>query len=206
MTDPTDHDLLFRWRAGDGEAGSRLVRSHSDAMRRFFANKVPDVAEDLSQQTFLAALESADRYEPTRSFRAYLLGIANNVLLMHVRKRFRGDRASERSYMTSEGMSPSPSLVVARQQEICVLLQVLRTIPLERQVLLELYYWEGLSVAEIASALELEVGTVKSRLFRARAQLRTQMEELASAGGARDADPDALEAWDEAVRSGLEDV
>ncbi len=202
MNDLTDHERLHRWRDGDGDAGSELVERHSEALRRFFANKVPDAAEDLSQQTLLAALESADRYDPSRSFRSYVLGIANNVLLMHVRKRYRGERAGERSYMTSEGLSPSPSRVVAQRQEIAVLLQVLRTIPLERQVLLELYYWEGLSVSDIATTLELEPGTVKSRLFRARAQLRRRMDAFVPS----DVATEEFGPWDEAVRDGLEKV
>ncbi len=196
---PPDHTLLARWGHGDTAAGRQLVERHSEAMRRFFANKVPDVAEDLSQQTFLAALESVERYDASRSFRAYLLGIAHKMLLMHARKRFRGERATERSYMTSEGLSPSPSKVVAERQELGVLLQLLRTLPLERQVLLELYYWEGLSVAEIAATLELEAGTVKSRLFRARAQLREALEQHGAPGS-------PTEHWDEGLRDKLADL
>ena len=66
-------------------------------------------------------------------------------------------------------------MVIARGQRDAALLAALRNLPLELQLVLELHYWEGMSTAELAEVLELAQGTVKTRLFRARAQLRERM-------------------------------
>ena len=79
-------------------------------------------------------------------------------------------------------LSPSPSRVVAERLEEQRLLEALRAIPLDLQMVLELHYWEGLSAPAIGEALELPVGTVKTRLRRGKQLLREQLEPEAEAG------------------------
>src|SRR5690606_5591478 len=81
-----DAKLLDAWRAGDQAAGSQLFDRHADAVARFFGNKVTTGAEDLVQQTFLVLIENRERIREGLTFRAFVLGVARNVLRDHLRK------------------------------------------------------------------------------------------------------------------------
>ena len=85
----SDAELLAAWRAGDAPAGNELVRRHFMAVYRFFVNKVSHDVDDLIQRTFLACVEGRDRFRADSSLKAYILGIARNQLLMHLRQRQR---------------------------------------------------------------------------------------------------------------------
>ena len=173
MTDASDDfALLQAWRDGDGSAGAALVRRHTPSLHRFFASKAPDAVEDLVQATFVACVESRDRFRAGSTFRTYVLGIARKILLKHWRKNVRHARAMAVESVSADTMEPSPSLGAALRQEVRVLLGALRSIPIDHQTAIELFYWEGLSVGEVAEVLEVPAGTIKSRLSRARDALR----------------------------------
>ena len=72
MPDPDDRELLEAWRGGDEAAGRALFERHFDAIFRFFRAKLPEAAEDLTQQTFLGCLKGKERYRGESSFRTYL--------------------------------------------------------------------------------------------------------------------------------------
>jgi RNA polymerase sigma factor (sigma-70 family) len=167
-----DFELLERWRAGDANAGQQLVRSHTRSLHRFFASKAPDAIDDLVQASFLACVESRDRFRHGSTFRTFVLGVARKVLLKHYRKRMRHDRAMAVEEASADELSPSPSFSVALREEVRLLLVGLRRIPIDHQIAIELFYWEGLPIGEVAEVLEVAPGTVKSRLARAREALR----------------------------------
>lgn len=174
-----DEELLERWRAGDARAGNALFRRHFASIRRFFANKVgADHIEELVQHTFTGCIEGRERFLGRASFRTFLFAIAKNQLYKHLR-----DHASQRSRQAPDmnvssvrelGCSPS-SIVAAREQQASML-AALQRIPVEQQLVLELFYWEQLSGAEIAEVLEVAPATVRTRLFRARAALKEAMD------------------------------
>lgn len=179
-TEASDRALLDAWRGGDRRAGSALFLRHYAVVHRFFTSKVnaPEVA-DLVQNTFTACIEGQERYEGTGSFRSYLLGIAFRLLCRHYRsKRSARDRLDLAVVSASE-LAPSPSQIVALRQEEQLLLAALRQIPIEHQVLVELFYWEGFSIDAAAEVLGIPEGTVKSRLRRARVLLREALERIA---------------------------
>ncbi|MCH9687490.1 MAG: RNA polymerase sigma factor [Deltaproteobacteria bacterium] len=182
MTDP-DVELLERWRGGDEAAGNRLVRLHFSAVYRFFGNKIPEGVADLTQLTFLALVESRDRIEAHTGFRAYLLGVARHKLIHHLRGRYRTDAVFSPEHVSvldiEADPGPSPTHRLAEDQERQLLDTALRSLPLDHQITLELYYWDEMSVAEIATVLERSPGAIKSRLFRARQLLAAQVERLA---------------------------
>jgi RNA polymerase sigma factor (sigma-70 family) len=167
-------ELLDAWRGGDAEAGSALVAEHFEEVSRFFRAKLGDDVEDLIQETFLACVEGRDRIEG--SFRGYLFGVATRRLFQHLRSRYKHDLDGSVSSLADLGSTPSEG--VARNQRAELIRAALRRIPLEAQLILELSYWEGLSGAEIAAALDIEPGTVRSRLSRARSRLRELVIEL----------------------------
>ncbi|PCC74268.1 RNA polymerase, sigma subunit, ECF family [Nannocystis exedens] len=176
----TDSELFAAWQAGDAEAGDELVGRHFAAVARFFRNKVATGGEDLIQHTFLGCLEARARFRQESSFRTFLFSIARNVLLAHLRTLRRAhDRQVDFGVSSLFDLDPSPSQIVAREQEQQLLLDALRRLPVDLQLALELFYWEGLPLAELAQVLEVPPGTVKSRLFRARQQLKEQLEQLA---------------------------
>jgi RNA polymerase sigma-70 factor (ECF subfamily) len=135
-----------------------------------------DLADDLLADAFRLAIESYGRYDASKgSERAWLYGIASNVLRHHWRGERRHLAALERS-----GGQPStrfdPLLAVldrvdAESQSIRLLRAVAELDPIDRDVLL-LRYWEELSTSDVAAALEMTPGGVRTRLHRVRSQLR----------------------------------
>lgn len=177
---PDDRALLVAWRAGDAARGAELFKRHIRSVTRFFRTKVPDAAEDLAQNTFLALIQ----LDPARlgevPLRAYLFGIARNQLLLHLRGKSRAAARFDPLTVSARDLGASPAKVVARDQQHQLVVEALGRIPVDYQVALELHYFEGLPVAEIAEALGRPVGTIKSLLSRGRDLLRVELEAVAS--------------------------
>jgi len=172
-----DAALLTRWGNGDDDAGERLFERYFDPMHRFFASKVSAGSEDLVQRTFVACIEKHGTIREASSFRAFLYGIARFELLMYLR-RIHADKEREIDPLASSmaDLDPSPSQLVVEGEEQRQLLDALREVPVDLQIVIELHYWEELSTAEIASVLEIPQGTVKSRLRLARERLARALE------------------------------
>lgn len=175
----SDEHLLEAWRGGDAAAGEVLFSRHFESVHRFFANKVWGAEiDDLIQETFLGCVRGRDRV--VTSFRAYLFGAARLQLLKHIERSRRGQREDEYHSARVAALDASPSQLAVAEEEQQLLLRALRRLPIEHQILVELYYWEGLGSLEISEVLEIPHGTVRSRLRRARALLATLVEEVAS--------------------------
>jgi RNA polymerase sigma factor (sigma-70 family) len=196
----SDDDLLEAWRAGDKRAGKELFERYYDAIDRFFRNKVGDEATDLAQKTFLGCLESVERYQNQQNFRSWLFAIAYRQLCKHYRTRASDMARFDLGTVTAYDLDPTPTSVIARSQEEQLLLDALRKIPIDMQVALELHYWEQMSDAEIAAALELPLGTIKSRIRRARLILTERLAELAKSPEQLQSSLDNLEVWAAQVR------
>lgn len=196
----SDSELLLAWQGGDRDAGNQLVDRYFDAITRFFRNKVcsdDDVAE-LVSQTFLGCTSGKDRFRGDASVRQYLYSIAQNVLRKYIRARYK--RHSElldfASVCVQELAPASLSSIVAHKREAQSLVQALREIPVEDQVVLELMYFEGLSGSELAGVLGLPEGTVRGRLARGKQRLRERIAVLlASAPQRPTVTPELLDAW-----------
>jgi RNA polymerase sigma factor (sigma-70 family) len=175
-----DIELLRAWKAGDQRAGTILYRRHAGSVTRFFRNKVAerDVA-DLLQATFMSCFERADRYQEPASFRAFVLGFARNLLLHHYRTRYRKDDKIDFAVSSVVDLGLSPSAVIGGRQEEARLLAALRSLPVEQQILLELFYWENLGGSELAELHGVAEGTIRSRLRRARELLVQAYDALA---------------------------
>jgi RNA polymerase sigma-70 factor, ECF subfamily len=175
-----DRELLVAWRAGDRELGNQLFERHIRSVSRFFRTKIPEAAEDLTQNTFLALAELDPARIGAVPFRAYLFGIARNQLLMHLRTKLRAAARFDPLTASARDAGAGPARMVARQQQHVVLAAALQRLPIDYQIALELHYFEGMPVAEIADVLERPVGTIKSLLSRGREMLREYLEEIAS--------------------------
>jgi len=202
----SDVDLLEAWRAGDPGAGRALFERHISALSRFFRTKIGDEREDLIQATFLACVESRDRVRDGASFRAYMFRVARSKLYDHLARAHRGVGRPDPLTQSAVDLQLSPSRALARNQEQQHLLGALRRLPLELQILLELHYWEGLRTAELAEVLDIPQGTVKTRLFRARALLRTHLDEVVRLGELSPESLTDLDAWARSLRAQRDDV
>src|SRR5262245_3331202 len=78
--------LLECWRQGDLRAGQELCARYLGEVFRFFEHKLPEEADDLTQQTFMSCVQCRDQFRGQSSFRTYLYAIARNVLYMRLRK------------------------------------------------------------------------------------------------------------------------
>lgn len=166
-----DGALLRAWRDGDQAAGDLLVRKHYDAVHRFFEVKATVVADDLTQATFLACAQSLERLERAASFRAFVFGIARNILLQHLaRRRSSDDFGSD--FDEIPGRPTRVSMIVARKLEQQIVLRALAELPDDLAQTIQLYYWDGLDVLEIADVMAISKTAVTTRLHRARAKLR----------------------------------
>jgi RNA polymerase sigma factor (sigma-70 family) len=198
----SDAELLHAWAAGDSAAGTMLFRRHYEALYRFLRSKVDADLEDLIQTTMLACLEALPRFAETSSFKTFLFAIARHKVFHHYRRRT--GVTADVSELSVESLSDSPSRVAARREEERLLLLALRGVPLDYQIVLELHYWEGMTVAEIGEVLQEPDGTVKSRLHRGRLLLRREIERRASTPELAESTLGNLTAWAEGVREVLQ--
>lgn len=147
---------------------------HKNAVYRFAWRMCgsPAVAEDVTQDVFVALLRDPDRFDPARGpLRAFLLGMARNVAL----KRWRAEHRFEP--LDDETVAAEP-IDLDRGEIGDIVGRAVRSLrPLQREVLI-LAEYEGLTLAEIAQAVDADVGTVKSRLHRARENLRRTLAPL----------------------------
>lgn len=143
---------------------------HFDAIHRYLRRRVGlQIADELASETFAQAFEHRERFDRDRpDARPWLYGIALNLLRHHYRDEERALRAYARSVDVD-----APEPVDPAGSEVARLLAELS--PGERDVLL-LVAWAELEYAEVAEALGIPVGTVRSRLNRARGRIRELLE------------------------------
>lgn len=178
------------WDAPDGQVIRRSIEDpqvfevvferHFDTIYGYLARRAGQhVGEVVASETFCAAFDQRDRFDSSRGdARAWLYGIATNLLHRHWRTEGRRRRVDER-FRRDRSVDQTPAQPHDRLQA-GALDQDLRAAVAElndgdRDVLL-LYAWGGLSYLEIADALEIPVGTVQSRLHRARTRVRHRLE------------------------------
>ena len=180
-----DLRLVARAREGDPEAFSRLVSQHYErifgTVYSLIGNR--DDADDLTQEVFLKAYRSLGRFRGKSQFYTWLYRIGVNACLdwLKSRKRRSGDLSVEREQWEGRedrGLTGqvATDAGVERQELQAILEQALDTLPDEYRMTVVLREIDGLAYEEIADLLRCNVGTVKSRLFRARMRLRTVLE------------------------------
>jgi RNA polymerase sigma-70 factor, ECF subfamily len=163
----SDEVLMLEFQGGSRAAFEELFARYRDPLYGFFRRRLNSVerAEDLTQETFLAVIRAASRYEPRALVRTYLYGIALKVLAVERRRQFRN--AAEPSD-SEQAMDGAADVVLYVRQALGKL------DPSEREILM-LREYEQLSYFDIAELLRIPVNTVRSRLFRARLALRDHL-------------------------------
>jgi len=189
-----DLALISRAKAGERDAFGVLVQRYGKAVLNLINKMIWDrtVAEDLWQETFVRALENIATYESYQSgssagqsFVSWLYRIAANLTLDELRRRgrwrlfswdvFRPRRAQEADgeevYDPPSSEPDAPTLLASRE-EIQRVRRALDTLPPNWRMILVLREYQDLPYEEIAAILRVPIGTVRSRLARAREQLR----------------------------------
>ena len=172
----SDLDLLSAWCGGDSGAGNALLDRYYQPLRRFFVNKVDDEVEDLVQRTLMACVRHRERLADARSFRAYLFRIARNELYDHLARRARGKVDFTVASVLDLGTTASAKLDARIQHER--LRMAMQHLPVDLQVALELHYWEDLSGSELAEALDIPLGTAKSRIRKAKQEIQRALQRI----------------------------
>lgn len=198
--------LLHAWRAGDLEAGDRLLVRYHKLIWRTVATKIPEHAvEDLVQEVIVALIKRRDTLESDAKFRSYALAVTRNVIQNFIRKRYQRpvDLAGTMESSVQElGMGPS-SIVLAKQQHR-MLLDALRSLPLDDQFVLELYYWEGMTGPELGAVFDILEPTVRGRLRRAKKRLDERMGDLAKQHQELAETMTTFESWAAGVREAID--
>jgi RNA polymerase sigma-70 factor, ECF subfamily len=163
----TDEDLMLRYRQGSADAFEELFGRYRHAIWGYFRRRLTDRAraEELSQDTFVAVMEGAARYEPRARFRTYLYAIAFNVLSAERRKMRNRPSESPDAVTVLAGRASDPDANLWLSGAIA------RLDASDREILM-LREYEQCSYGEIATLLRVPLNTVRSRLFRARLELR----------------------------------
>jgi len=175
----SDADIVAR-SLDAAEAFAALFDRHAAAIHRYLARRIgAAVADDLLAQTFLIAFERRGAYDPGRAdARPWLYGIATNLLRKHHREEVRLFRALARAGADPGTAGCHAERVAERvdaragSRQLAAALAGLK--PPDRDVLL-LFAWADLSYEEIARAQDIPVGTVRSRLHRARVAVRAAL-------------------------------
>jgi len=163
-----DENLVAELRGGSRDAFATLFDRYREPVWRFFRRRVADRgrAEELTQDTFVAILEGARRYEGRGPFRSYLFGVAYNILLADRRKTAPQPRAA----------GSDPPAPAADRDAALWIQAALAQLDADERELLMLREYEELSYLEIAQVLEIPINTVRSRLFRARMALKQRLD------------------------------
>lgn len=176
-TSMDDFQLIEEARRGSHDSSEVLLGRYQDrifTLCRYMLEN-PDDAQDAAQDTFVKAFQGLKNFSPTSSFYTWLYRIAVNTCLDYKRKfslhSLLFSAGAEDLLDTFPSHAPSPETAFATKQSMRALQLALNRLSKKLRVVIVLKELEGLSYEEIAEVLDVSVGTVKSRLSRAREEL-----------------------------------
>src|SRR4051812_49322576 len=190
-----DDELMYQLQGGDRIAFDRLVERHQGSLAHFFFRHLRDwqLAEDLTQETLIRVYNTAWDYLPRGCFKGWMFRIARNLMIDSTRRRshdalvnasrtqrIRPDDEDALEWLAGDFVLPEEK---ADQNEFARIVgELLPKIPEEQRLTFLMHHYSGLSLPEVADAMESSLPTTKSRLRLAREKLR----ELLSARGILD--------------------
>lgn len=168
MSPRSDEELMLAFKGGEALAFGELFARYKNPIYGYVRRRVDDPgrAEEITQDVFLALVQHRNGYEVRASFRTYLYRIALNRVVTEYRKKKEKDPIEEGSPAYAKAAAGEDPAVVQQVREALEQLE-----PEQREIVL-LREYQGLSYQEIAEVLKIPVGTVRSRLFRAKVALR----------------------------------
>lgn len=176
-----DSTLLTAWLSGEPGASGELVRRHYRSIYLFFFSKVgPDIAQDLTQTVFERILEKPQDFRGDATVRTYLFGIARWTLVHHHRKHHAESENFDPTLdplEIPEDVLSMTSRLAARREEV-LFVHAMRELALDDQLVLELKYYDGMTVRELAEVFEIPRATMADRVARARSRLAEEVGRL----------------------------
>jgi RNA polymerase sigma-70 factor (ECF subfamily) len=188
ITPISDDDLLRRSAAGDEDAFVTLFRRRQSGIYRFALHMCgsPAVAEEVTQEVFLTIIREGDRFDSARGTAgAYLFGVARNQVLKHIERDRQYVAMDEDSQPVAGHAAGESSLLseLTRAETIEAVRQAVLSLPPGYREAVVLCDLEEMSYADAAAAMEVPVGTVRSRLSRGRALLLDKLKSAGKASG-----------------------
>lgn len=179
-TPEDEADLIRTAQKGDGRAFGEIVRRYQRAVYRvaYGLTRSPSDADDLAQETFVRAYQALSRFRVGEPLYPWLARIATNLAFsLHRRRRRRPETSIEPLVEAGRqwGIDADPADEMAERERHRHLEQAFETLKPEHQAVLVLRAIQDLSYEEIAATLKVPVGTVMSRLSRARAELKARL-------------------------------
>lgn len=176
MGQPSDRELWQSVASEPDAAFGALFDRHASAVYNYCFRRSGDwaAAEDLMAATFLEAWRRRDDVQLAGdSLRPWLLGVATNLMRNHGRSKRRRDAALKRvtTDASQDGLADDVVARVDDERRMTELLRLISSMSLREREVIALVLWSGLSYEEASLALRVPVGTVKSRLSRARRRL-----------------------------------
>lgn len=171
----TDEELIILFQQGSRESFDELFERYRQRVYAFFRRRGCDTgrSEELAQETFLAIVRGVDRYEPRATFRRYLFGIAFRQLFAE-RRRNKAEGTA--------GLEFEPAVSPPNNADALWVRRAVAQLDSDHREVLLLREFEGLRYDEIAELVQVPLNTVRSRLFRARVELRAFLESEATVG------------------------
>lgn len=181
----SDGALLSAAGRGDGQAFTRLVERHKDALVGYLGRLTGDRerAEELAQETFVRLYEHRDRYEERGKLQGYLYRIATNLVRGEARSQARRRLLRLRFFDSNGHLEASQPASLLREELRQRVARAVIRLPLRYRVPIVLSQIEGWSYRDIGRALGCREGTVKSRVFRAKRLLEKELAPYWAGGG-----------------------
>jgi RNA polymerase sigma-70 factor (ECF subfamily) len=176
MNSDNDLELVRLCQDGDITAFDGLVRRHQNRIYRLVYKMLGGAHEsdDIAQDVFLKAYKSIKDFRCQSSFSTWLTQIAINHCANHLKRRKRFLSFG----LASKRCSVEPQIAAERNEKREKVYQAVNSLPLKQKTVIILHYFENYSCEEIAEVLKCSVGTVKSRLFYARMELKEKLRPL----------------------------
>ncbi|MGC8579883.1 MAG: RNA polymerase sigma factor [bacterium] len=180
-----DADILERFKKGDTSAFKEIVTTYQDSIYNLCVYMIGDPinAEDLTQDVFIKAYTNLKSFKPQASIYTWLYRIAVNTCIDYKRKTTLESmfthKNDEEIISNQPSNDPEPESISDSKQGVSDLKRALERLSKKLKTVIIMREIEGLSYEEIAQALDVSVGTVKSRLSRARNELQRLMKKTA---------------------------
>ena len=173
---PKDQTLIEDIIKGEHDKFDILVNRYRNQVFRFLLKFIDDPAqaEDLAQETFIAAFQNLDTFLGNAKFLTWLLGIARNKVINDINRsgKRRSKMISDQMLESHQSSEDTPLEYTEKKQRFSLLKKAIDRLDPDLKEVLVLVSMEGMSYEEVARMQDIPVGTVKSKLFRARMMLR----------------------------------
>jgi len=167
-------DWLVLAQRGDQAAINRLVTTYQQPVFHLCYRMLGESmeAEDAAQEAFIKAVLNLHTFDLERPFKPWMLRIASNECIDRIRRRkpvvSLDGMGEDGAWEWQAGHSPNPESEMLHREQQVQIQEMLESLPPLDRTVVTLFYWEGLSYAEIGEVTDLSISAIKSRLFRAR--------------------------------------